>query len=203
MLVFAGGDASRPPAFVQAIQLSWRGGAKRPACQWQERPLGRRELSESTETSGGRGSDPPRRLRLRKGEPFFGLQRTVPPQILSFRFFTAPVLCASLGLHLPSSATGGGRFRPPSEKAEWKEEGEKKPACFSDGNGTEEQAGSLFGGRSAYLSRSSRAGRGFFRRPFPPDPEPPPGRPFSGWGAKERTDKAVYAYRRDPPGNPE
>ena len=120
------------------------GGAKRPACQWQERPLGRRELSESTETSGGRGSDPPRRLRLRKGEPFFGLQRTVPPQILSFRFFTAPVLCASLGLHLPSSAAGGGRFRPPSEKAEWKEEGEKKPACFSDGNGTEEQAGSLF-----------------------------------------------------------
>ena len=72
------------PYFTQAAFL--RGGAKRPACQWQERPLSRRELSESTETSGGRGSDPPRRLRLRKGEPFFGLQRTVPPQIFYFRF---------------------------------------------------------------------------------------------------------------------
>ena len=70
-------------------------------------------------------------------------------------------------------------------------------------NGGASRFSIFWGGRSAYLSRSSRAGRGFFRRPFPPDPEPPPGRPFSGWGAKGRTDKAVYAYRRDPPGNPE
>ncbi|MCI5565113.1 MAG: hypothetical protein MR400_05415 [Clostridiales bacterium] len=48
------------------------GGAKRPACRWQERLLGRRELNKSTETSGGSGSEPPRRLRLRKGEPFLG-----------------------------------------------------------------------------------------------------------------------------------
>ena len=97
------------------------------------------------------------------GEPFFGLQRTVPPQILSFRFFTAPVLCASLGLHLPSSAAGGGRFRPPSEKADWKEEGEKKAACFSDGNGTEAQAGFLFWGEGAPIYRAlAEQGAGSF-----------------------------------------
>ena len=45
------------------------GGAKRPACQWQERPLGRRAPRASPETSGGSGSEPTRRLRLRKGGP--------------------------------------------------------------------------------------------------------------------------------------
>ena len=95
------------------------GGAKRPACQWQERPLGRREPRESTETSGGRGSDPPRRLRLRKGELFFGLQRTVPPQILSFRFFTAPA---------SSPIPDDGSFHIPSEKADWGNAESRKPA---------------------------------------------------------------------------
>ena len=55
------------PYFTQAAFL--RGGAKRPACQWQERPLGRRAPRESPETSGGSGSEPTRRLRLRKGGP--------------------------------------------------------------------------------------------------------------------------------------
>ena len=88
MYLFAGGNASKYSRLFLPNSYSFPGGgeAKRPACQWQERPLGRRELSESTETSGGRGSDPPRRLRLRKGEPFFGLQRTVPTQIFYFRF---------------------------------------------------------------------------------------------------------------------
>ena len=60
------------------------GGAKRPVCQWQERPSGRRELNESTETSGGSGSEPPRRLRLRKEgtilwPPKNGFPGTSPP----------------------------------------------------------------------------------------------------------------------------
>ena len=60
-------------------RLFLRGGAKRPACQWQERPLDRRKPRESTETSDGSGSEPARRLRLRKGETFFGPQRMLPP----------------------------------------------------------------------------------------------------------------------------
>ena len=48
--------------------------------------LGGEESRESIETSGGSSSEPPRRLSLRKGEPFFGLQRTVPPQIFYFLF---------------------------------------------------------------------------------------------------------------------
>ena len=54
------------------------GGAKRPACQWQERPLGRRAPRESPETSGGSGSEPTRRLRLRKGRPSLPQKNLLP-----------------------------------------------------------------------------------------------------------------------------
>ena len=109
---------------------------------------------------------------------------------------------ASISLHPPLAA---GDFGPPPRKPNGKRRAKRNRLASPTAMERRRKPVLYFlgGGRSAYLSRSSRAGRGFFRRPFPPDPEPPPGRPFSGWGAKGRTDKAVYAYRRDPPGNPE
>ena len=82
------------PYFTQAAFL--RGGAKRPACQWQERPLGRRAPRESPETSGGSGSEPTRRLRLRKGGEFFGLQKMLPPHIIILHKERAAVCTAAL-----------------------------------------------------------------------------------------------------------
>ena len=77
-------------------RLFLRGGAKRPACQWQERPLDRRKPRESTETSDGSGSEPARRLRVRKGGEFFGLQKMLPPHIIILHKERADVCTAAL-----------------------------------------------------------------------------------------------------------
>lgn len=70
------------------------GGAKRPACQRQERPLGRREMNASTEACGGSGSESPRRWRLRKGEPLFGLYKERFPHKYFVSFFIASFMRA-------------------------------------------------------------------------------------------------------------
>ena len=82
ILSFTGKDASRPPVFVRLIYPSWR------------RPLGRRELNESTEACGGSGSESPRRWRLRKGEPLFGLYKERFPHKYFVSFFIASFMRA-------------------------------------------------------------------------------------------------------------
>ena len=75
-----------------------------------------------------------------------GIQRGQLPQFaIVAQAALRPVLCGSLGLHLPVSATGGGRFRPP-----WPEES-KETGGFVAGNPT----GTASPWHTTLLARSS------------------------------------------------
>ena len=65
----------RAERLLPSAHIAFLRGAKRPACRWQERHAGCGRLSGHTEAGGGSGNEPPRRLRLRKREPFFGTSK--------------------------------------------------------------------------------------------------------------------------------
>ena len=65
----------RAERLLPSAHIAFLRRAKRPACRWQERHAGCGRLSGHTEAGGGSGNKPPRRLRLRKREPFFGTSK--------------------------------------------------------------------------------------------------------------------------------